>query len=486
MSVNTNIKANRVFTSWRKWGWLLTLLVAFGGLYEPKLGLIVPLIIVGLIGTSFFKGRLWCGNVCAHGSLYDSILLKYSRNTNIPKVFRSKILMIAFFLWMGSKMSYKTYMVFTKFEGMQLIDKFGFIFVSTYIMVFIISVPLALIFTPRTWCQFCPMGTMQKLSAKLGQALGVSNKTDVKISVESKDLCHACGKCSRVCPMQLEPYLEFDENNQFSNENCIKCSTCIENCPAKILSLDTKEEAIRKTKEIEEKHDLSKEEFEATISQINYIQKDVMEVIFDLGDNKVNYTAGQFILVRIGDKPKVNRAYTISGFDKERNELRLTIKKVKDGYGTKIIFDTYKVGKKVILEGPMGHELIVDKNSENILLVAAGIGITPFVPILKDLKASKYKGNVTLVHGARYEKELFYKDEINSLIKGEFNMNFIPVLSREKDFNGAKGYVTDVIKDLDLNNTKVYMCAAQKVADGVEEVLKGKSFNIEDFFVEAA
>ncbi len=485
--MDNNIKANRVFTTWRKWGWILTLLVAFGGLYEPKLGLIVPLIIMtGLIGTSFFKGRLWCGNVCSHGSLYDSVLLKYSRNTKIPKFFRSKILIAAFLLWMGTKISYKTYIVFTKFEGMQLLDKFGFIFVSTYIMVFIISIPLSLIFTPRTWCQFCPMGTMQKGSSKLGQILGVSKKTDVKISIESKDLCHACGKCSRVCPMQLEPYLEFDENNQFSNENCIKCSTCVVNCPAKILSLDKKEVAIRKTKEVEAKHDLSKDEFEAIISKINYIQNDVMEVVFDLGKNKVNYKAGQFILVRIENKPKVNRAYTISGFDKEKNELRLTIKKVKDGYGTKIIFDTYKVGKKVILEGPMGHELIVDKNNENILLVAAGIGITPFVPILKDLKESDYKGNVTLVYGARYEKELFYKDDINRIIKDRVNMNFIPVLSREKNFYGAKGYVTDVIKDLDLNNTKVYMCAAQRVADGVEDVLKEKSFDINHFFVEAA
>lgn len=247
---NNNIKVNRVFTSWRRWGWLLTLIVAFGGLYEPKLGLIVPLIIIGLTGTSFFRGRFWCGNVCSHGSLYDGILLKYSRNINIPKFLRSKVMMTLMFIWFGAKISYKVFTVFTKFEGMQLVDKFGFIFVSTYIMVFIISVPLSLIFTPRTWCQFCPMGTMQKISSRLGKITGLSKKTDVKISIKSKDLCLACGKCSRVCPMQLRPHLEFDENNQFSNEDCIKCSTCIVNCPAKILSLDTTETAIKKTKEI--------------------------------------------------------------------------------------------------------------------------------------------------------------------------------------------------------------------------------------------
>ncbi len=483
---NYNIKTNRTFTAWRQWGWILTLLVAFGGLYEPKLGLIVPLIIIGLTGTSFFRGRYWCGNVCAHGSLYDNVLLKYSRNTKIPKFFRNKVIMVAFFLWMGFKMSYKTFMVFSKFEGMQLLDKFGFIFVSTYIMVFVISVPIGLIFTPRTWCQFCPMGTIQKLSYKLSKLLGVAKKTDVKISIESKDLCHTCGKCSRVCPMQLEPYLEFDENNQFSNENCIKCSTCVVNCPAKILSLDTKGEAVRKTQEIEAKYDLSKTEFEATISKINYLQKDVMEIVFDLGDRKVKYTAGQFISIRIMESPKQNRAYTISGFDKEKNELRITVKKVENGFGTGIIFDTFKEGMKIILDGPMGHELIVDKDSNNVVLIAAGIGITPFVPILKDLKVSNYKGNVVLIYGARYEKELIYKEEINEIIKDQPNIKFEPVLSREKEYKGKKGYVTDVIKDMDLDNSKIYMCAAPKVAEGIEKVLEEKNFDMNNFCVESA
>lgn len=258
---NYFIKTKRTFTSWRKWGWILTVVVAFGGLYQPLLGLIVPFIILGLTGTSLFKGRLWCGNVCAHGSLYDELLLKYSKNTKIPKFFKNKYLMIGFFLWMGTKLSYKTYMVFTNLEGMSLLERFGFIFVSTYIMVFVISVPIGLIFSPRSWCQFCPMGTIQKLSYRFGKFLGINRDTDVKISIASKDLCHTCGKCSRVCPMQLEPYLEFDENNQFSNENCIKCSTCVEHCPAKILSLKTTKEALETTREIELKNNLSKTEF---------------------------------------------------------------------------------------------------------------------------------------------------------------------------------------------------------------------------------
>lgn len=110
-------------------------------------------------------------------------------------------------------------------------------------MVLITGGLAAVLINPRTWCQFCPMGTIQKLSHKLGKILGIAEKTEKKVTIEDIDKCRKCGLCSRVCPFQLTPYLEFGEDNQFHDINCIKCGTCIVNCPAKILSLKTKEEA---------------------------------------------------------------------------------------------------------------------------------------------------------------------------------------------------------------------------------------------------
>ncbi|MFV0517835.1 MAG: 4Fe-4S binding protein [Aminipila sp.] len=483
---NYFISANRIFTKWRAWSWIFTLLVAFGGIYEPKLGLLVFVVIAGLLVTSFFGGRYWCGNICAHGSLYDQVLMKLTRNKAIPKLFKSKILITLFLIWFGGKITFKMVTVFMNFSGMDILDRLGFIFVSSYLMVLIIGVPLGLVFTPRTWCQFCPMGTMQKLSYKLGNFLRVNNKTDVKISIASKDACHSCGKCSRVCPMQLEPHIGFDENNQFSSDNCIKCKTCVENCPAKILSLEKTKDAVSITDEYEKKHISNRQKFNATIKEIRYLEKEVMEIVFDLGQKTMNYKAGQFVLVQIQSNPIMMRAYTVSGYNTLENELRITVKKVKNGYGTDIIFDTFKVGQRVNLEGPMGEELIVDKSAKNILLVAAGIGITPFIPILEELKAFGYEGEVKLVYGARHRRDLHYCQEIKEIIEDRENMQFIPVVSRDKDFNGEKGYVTDVISKLSLHDTKIYMCAAKNVAKSLEGLLDEQNFNKEDFFVETA
>ncbi|MEW8973536.1 MAG: 4Fe-4S binding protein [Tissierellaceae bacterium] len=231
------LKKNRTFTFIRKYAWIITILIAIGGLWQPKLGLLVLFIMSGLIITSFFTGRYWCGNFCPHGSLFDRILLPISQNKAIPKPLKSRPMIIVFFIFFMFNFCKKIINVFGNWGNYDFLDKFGLLFVNTYLMVLIIGSLMAIFITPRTWCQFCPMGTMQKFSYSLGKSTGVAKKTDKKISISDINLCRNCGLCAKVCPFQLEPYKNWNGNNEFDDINCIRCSNCVEYCPVKILSL---------------------------------------------------------------------------------------------------------------------------------------------------------------------------------------------------------------------------------------------------------
>lgn len=234
------IKTNRAFTTLRKYGWMFTVLVAIGGQFEPKLGLLVVLIMAGLMITSFFSGRYWCGNICPHGSLFDSLILPISKNKKIPQIFKSKYFITGFLIFFMWNFTRKILNIVPSWGTYDFLDKLGFIFSNTYLMVLIVGGLFAIFINPRTWCQFCPMGSMQKISYTIGKKLGVTKKRDKKVTIESKDKCISCGKCEKVCPFQLAPYLEFNEYNQFDDINCIKCSTCVANCPVSILSISSK------------------------------------------------------------------------------------------------------------------------------------------------------------------------------------------------------------------------------------------------------
>lgn len=236
------IKTERRFTNIRKYGWLLTILIGFGGLFEPKLGLLVIPIMISLIAMSFFRGRYWCGNFCPHGSLFDSLFIPFGRNTKIYGFMKSKYTITAFLIFFAFNLTRKIVGAAQFWGESEFLDKLGFVFVTTYIMVILVGGTLSIINSGRTWCQICPMGFMEKLSYKAGQLLKVNQKTDVKVTISDKNACLNCGKCSKVCPMQLTPHKEFNEKNQFDHIDCIKCNTCVVSCPVNILSIEKNSE----------------------------------------------------------------------------------------------------------------------------------------------------------------------------------------------------------------------------------------------------
>jgi polyferredoxin len=265
---NYYIKTNRILNPIRKYTWLVTVIVAIGGLWFPKLGLVVLAIMAALMTTAFFDGRFWCGNVCPHGSLFDRVIQPISRNVKIPVLFKTKIFIVLFFMFFMWNLSRKVIRVASLWGTYEFLDKLGFVFVMTYLVVMVVGGLLAIIATPRTWCQFCPMGSIQKAAHKVGKLVGVSEKTEKKITVDAHEKCHNCGKCARVCPFQLKPYLEFSDNNQFDNPNCIKCKTCVANCPAGILSVKKECEALKLKSDAPSKGYENVSDIKARIAQI--------------------------------------------------------------------------------------------------------------------------------------------------------------------------------------------------------------------------
>ena len=478
------VKTNRTFSAVRKYGWLFTLLVAMGGLWEPKLGLLVILIMAGLTVTAFFSGRYWCGNYCPHGSLFDRILLPLSQNRKIPTFLKSKIMIGTFFIFFMFNFARRILDVASLWGNLTFIDRLGFVFVTTYLMVFVVGGLLAVFITPRTWCQFCPMGTLQKFAYSLGKMLGVAKRTDRKVTIACQEKCHACGKCSRVCPFQLTPHLQFSAQNQFDDLNCIKCATCVENCPAGILSIDTEQNALTIKENTSAYGYSNRQKIQAKITSIADLKEDTKEYTFAfISPKEVDYQAGQFVLVKIEDNPTSYRAYSISSYNEDNRQLSVIIKKVENGYGTGIIFNSFKVGNIVELVGPMGNELLLDREAGKLLFVANGIGITPFIPLVKDVLLNQPAAKeVKLLYGARYDDDFLYEEYFRQLDNQYEQFSYIPVISRPENSNERKGHVTDLLNEMTLTGYKVYMCGTRNMVVDSYKLLLSKGVKREDIF----
>lgn len=231
-------KTNRTFTFLRRHGWALSVLIGAGGLYFPRLGLLVPGIMGALLVTGVFRGRYWCGNICFHGSFFDRALMPLSPERRIPRFFRSPILaaaVLGFFLF---QMGRRLWSVWGADPGtMPPLDRIGAIFSGTYLVVLVAGALLGLLFHSRTWCRFCPMGTAAGLLHRWGKKTGLSGPRDRVLGMTEPARCRRCGQCARVCPVQLEPWQGHHPDCGFGDPRCIRCGVCVRHCPPGILQL---------------------------------------------------------------------------------------------------------------------------------------------------------------------------------------------------------------------------------------------------------
>jgi polyferredoxin len=111
------------------------------------------------------------------------------------------------------------FMIFRIIGTNGIVDKVGMVFVTICILTTSVAILFGVAIAPRAWCSFCPMGTLQR-------TLG-GKKFQLKVE---REMCIDCGKCQKVCPMQLPV------NEILEKPDCIKCARCVEACPKEALS----------------------------------------------------------------------------------------------------------------------------------------------------------------------------------------------------------------------------------------------------------
>ena len=103
------------------------------------------------------------------------------------------------------------------------LGKIGLVFLQIIFITSIVGAVLGLVYNPRTWCSFCPMGSI---------AAWVSPRKIREINNE----CIGCKKCAKVCPMQV--ITEVKKGAIIEDKDCLQCDNCIETCPQNAISCE--------------------------------------------------------------------------------------------------------------------------------------------------------------------------------------------------------------------------------------------------------
>ena len=128
------------------------------------------------------------------------------------------------------------------------------------------------------------------------------------------------------------------------------------------------------------------------------------------------FRPGQYVNLWVEiDGVRTHRPYSICSVPGDAL-LELSIKDVAGGFVAPHLLDHLQIGTRIESSGPSGsfvHEPLAD--GADLVLLAGGCGITPFVSMVRQMDRDGWPGTVHLVHGCLDPGEAMYGDELGRL-----------------------------------------------------------------------
>lgn len=188
-------------------------------------------------------------------------------------------------------------------------------------------------------------------------------------------------------------------------------------------------------------------------------------------------SSGTYLSIKLViDGHYVSRPYSIITSPKEAQEngyVEIIVKEKEAGFVSKYLTRALKKGDKMridVNQGDFSYNALRDK--KDVLFIAGGVGVTPFISLSKDLLERKAVNSITLIYGVRNTTDILAKEELDELEKQ--GVKVIYVMSEEPSYKGEKGFVSkDIIKKyVDIHNVTFFICGPIVMVDYVKKELK--------------
>ena len=189
------------------------------------------------------------------------------------------------------------------------------------------------------------------------------------------------------------------------------------------------------------------------------------------------YLPGQYLTfsLRIGGK-SVSRSYTIASTPSRRGYCEVTIKREEHGLVSRHMHDTVKEGDMLKIAAPGGKFTFTGADANCVALLAAGVGITPLMSILRYLSDQNWSGQIYLVYCCKTAEDIIFREELEAINRRYPNLHLTLTLTRAEGTNwdGAIGRIdakllTRVIPD--VTSVPFYMCGPAEMLSATRDLL---------------
>jgi CDP-4-dehydro-6-deoxyglucose reductase, E3 len=176
----------------------------------------------------------------------------------------------------------------------------------------------------------------------------------------------------------------------------------------------------------------------ATVLSVNDLTPHVRQLVLLPTVQNIAFQPGQWVSLKlpIGERPPLNRAYSMAAPATPSGELTLVLDRVPGGLGSGYLY-TVKAGDEVLLSGPHGNFVLPKQLDRELILIARYTGLVPIRCMLKQLYAQRQTAPILLIAVAPAEEELLFHEELLTLAVTHPGFRYLPLVAAGGEQQGV-------------------------------------------------
>ena len=197
----------------------------------------------------------------------------------------------------------------------------------------------------------------------------------------------------------------------------------------------------------------------------------------DGGPLPFTFLPGQFLVIKLTiGGTRVQRSYTIASSPARTDYCEITVKRAPEGVVSGYLNQQVREGELLEVTGPAGRFTFTGAESESIVLIAAGVGITPMMSVIRYLTDRAWPGDIYLIYACRGTSCLIFREELNYLKDRNPNLHVTLIFSREEspEWRGPRGHITkELLAEAvpNLISRRIHLCGPSGMMEAVKSSL---------------
>ncbi|MFH0840736.1 MAG: FAD-dependent oxidoreductase [bacterium] len=206
------------------------------------------------------------------------------------------------------------------------------------------------------------------------------------------------------------------------------------------------------------------------------IAENTVELTFQL-DKEADFLAGQDMLFTIPDMPYTdskgnNRSFSIASSPSDKTHITIATR-VSDSTFKQALMKM-EMGDELFVSDIYGEMVLPEKTDQHLVFIAGGIGITPFMSMLRYIKERGLEYNITMLYSNKTEKSTAYLEELQDYHRELENFRLLLIMTNDDNWIGesrriGQEFIREKIEDYE--NVKFFFVGPPAMVSGIQASL---------------